>query len=64
MKKGTQVSWQVQGAAARGHGIVISDEENGCVLVKVNTLLGEPFPGYHKVIHCTVTWLTIEQEAM
>lgn len=64
MKKGTQVSWQVVGAVARGHGVVISDEENGCVLVHVNTLMGEPFPGYHQVIHCTVTWLTVEQEAV
>ena len=41
-----------------GYGKVISDEENGCVLVAVDTLDGSPNPGYHIVIHCTVTWLT------
>ena len=58
MKKGLQVSWQVKGAPMPGYGTVISDEENGCVLVAVDTLDGSPNPGYHIVIHCTVTWLT------
>ena len=69
MKKGQKVSWQVSlghdGVPlpefnGRGHGVVISDEEDGKVLVSVETMLGEPFPGYHRVIHCTVTWLTEE----
>lgn len=60
MKKGTRVSWLVQGALLRGSGKVITDEENGTVDVAVDSLQGEPNPGYHVVIHCTVTWLTIE----
>jgi hypothetical protein len=60
MKKGTRVSWLVQGATQHGSGLVISDEENGMVLVRVDSLAGEPNPGYHIVISCTVTWLTIE----
>ena len=61
MKKGTKVSWQVKGAPMRGSGLVISDEEDGMVLVRVDTLDGSPNPGYHIVISCTVTWLTVEQ---
>ena len=60
MKKGTKVSWLVEGNTQRGNGLVISDEENGMVLVRVDTLHGEPNPGYHIVISCTVTWLTVE----
>ena len=60
MKKGLKVSWLVAGAKSRGSGVIISDEENGRVLVAVDTLEGEPNPGYHIVIHCTVTWLTVE----
>jgi hypothetical protein len=63
MKKGTKVSWQVKGALGRGNGVVISDEEDGGVLVAVNSMTGEPNPGYHRVIHCTVTWLTVEEPA-
>ncbi len=61
MKKGTRVSWLALGETTRGHGIVISDEENGYVLVAVD---GGNFqyitPAYHMVIYCTVTWLTLE----
>lgn len=66
MKKGTKVSWQIDGAPGvlppqRGNGVTISDEEDGMVLVRVNSLQGEDNPGYHIVISCTVTWLTVEQ---
>ncbi len=60
MKKNTRVSWQVAGLLHRGSGVVISDEENGKVLVAVDHMGGEPNPGYHPVICCTVTWLTVE----
>lgn len=60
MKKGTQVSWQVEGAPGRGNGATIADEDNGCILVKVNSMQGEPFVGFHPVIYCTVSWLTVE----
>jgi len=59
MKKGTKVSWQIAGMHKRGHGTVISDEDGGKVLVAVDSLYGEPNPGYHQVICCTVTWLTV-----
>lgn len=62
MKKGTRVSWMAEGATVRGHGITISDEEDGHVLVSVDKGVFEFIPAaYHMVIHCTVTWLTIEQ---
>lgn len=61
MKKGTRVSWLAEGATIRGHGTVISDEENGRVLVAVDGGVFEEIPmSYHMVIHCTVTWLTPE----
>ena len=65
MKKNTKVSWQVLVPGAdhlcpRGHGHTISDEANGQILVSVESLMGEPNPGYHQVINCTVTWLTEE----
>lgn len=61
MKKGTRVSWLAEGAIVRGHGLVISDEENGRVMVAVDggTLNDIPI-AYHLVIYCTVTWLTVE----
>lgn len=63
MKKGTKVSWQLtlgtETAPTRGNGVTISDEEDGKVLVAVNDL-GFGFQGYHPVIQCTVTWLTVE----
>lgn len=58
MKKNTNVSWLVAGAAMRGHGKTITDEEAGKILVAVESMAGEPNPGYHAVICCTVTWLT------
>jgi hypothetical protein len=60
MKKGTKVSWLVDGMTNRGHGITIADEDNGSILVAVHDLYSEPFVGYHIVIYCTVTWLTVE----
>lgn len=62
MKKGTEVSWQVDGAISRGHGTVISDEENGHVLVAVDRAEFEYIPrDYRIVIYCAVTWLKVEQ---
>jgi len=61
MRKGTRVSWLAEGATIRGHGTVISDEENGHVLVSCDGGTFQEIPiAYHVVIHCTVTWLTIE----
>jgi hypothetical protein len=61
VKKGTKVSWLAEGATVRGHGVTISDEENGHVLVAVDGgVLSEIPIAYHMVIYCTVTWLTIE----
>lgn len=61
MKKGTKVSWLAEGATTRGHGIVITDEENGRVQVAVDSGILENIPlSYHIVIYCTVTWLTVE----
>lgn len=61
MKKGTRVSWLAKYATVRGHGTVISDEENGRVLVACDGGTFEHIPlDYHIVIRCTVTWLTVE----
>lgn len=60
MKKNTKVSWHVQGNLSAGNGTVISEEEDGHVLVAVNSFYGEPPFGYHPVIYCTVTWLIVE----
>ena len=61
MKKGTKVSWLAEGETIRGHGTVISDEENGRVLVACDGgTFQEIQSAYHMVIYCTVTWLTIE----
>ena len=62
MKKGTKVSWLAEGATVRGKGTVISDEENGRVLVAVDGGTFDNIPtAYHMVIYCTVTWLTTEK---
>lgn len=61
MKKGTKVSWLAEGATIRGTGTTISDEIDGHILVSVDKGIFESIPiAYHMVIHCTVTWLTIE----
>lgn len=61
MKKGTKVSWLAEGATSRGHGVTISDEENGHILVAVDGGVFENIPAaYHMVIYCTVTWLVVE----
>ena len=52
MKKGMKVTWKTVDNNI-GFGTVISDEEDGHVLVAVLTD-GEK----HHVIWCTVTWLT------
>lgn len=62
MKKGTKVNWLAEGATIRGHGVTISDEENGHVIVAVDGGVLDNIPiAYHVVIYCTVTWLTVEQ---
>lgn len=65
MKKGTKVSWLVEAEidTVRGHGVTISDEEDGHILVAVDGGVMSPsIPGaYHPVIYCTVTWLTVEK---
>jgi hypothetical protein len=53
MKKGTRVSFSWNGKS--GTGVVISDEEDGRVLVACDP---EPPEARHFVIQCTVTWLT------
>ena len=62
MKKGTNVSWLLSGQTGRGHGVTIADEENGHVLVAVDYMTSDDIVplGYHPVIYCTVTWLTVE----
>jgi len=61
MKKGTRVSWLAEGASVRGHGVVITDEEDGHVTVAVDGGTFEHIPiAYHLVIRCSVTWLTVE----
>jgi len=62
MKKGTRVSWTLKNNQGQGTGTVITDEEDGCVQVKVETLnAGGQTTTYemHYVISCTVTWLTV-----
>lgn len=62
MKKGAKVSWLAEGATIRGTGLIISDEEDGKVLVAVDKGVFEHIPiAYHMVIQCTVTWLTVEK---
>ncbi len=73
MKKGTKVSWRINGARRRGLGTTISDEVDGTILVSVEDF-GLLLPantdtswdianillgpiGIHPVIHCTVSWL-------
>ena len=56
MKKGTLVKWVGQSTGKPGHGQTISDEEDGHVLVCV---LSDTGTDEHRVIYCTVTWLTV-----
>lgn len=37
------------------------EDEVGGIMVAVSNFGDESFPGYHPVIYCTVTWLTVEQ---
>lgn len=60
MKKSTRVGWTLKDGTP-GTGTVISDEENGRVLVAVDPKLDAPSAftrEVHPVIFCTVTWLT------
>lgn len=61
MKPNTKVSWLVTGMKIRGNGVIITDLGNGKVLVSVNSMSGEPNAGFHPVIYCTITWLTVEE---
>ncbi len=54
MKKGTLVWWVGQTTGKPGHGITVSDEDSGTILVSV---LSDKDTDEHRVIHCTVTWL-------
>lgn len=62
MKKGTKVSWKLGNDG--GNGVVISDEDDGHVLVRVEGQYSESQQWsnkMHYVIHCAVTWLTVVQ---
>lgn len=54
MKKGTKVNW-LTASGVRGSGQLVSDESEGHVFVAVDAPVGEE----HRVIYCTVTWLTV-----
>ncbi len=58
-KKGTKVSWLTSNGPGveptKGHGICVTDEEDGHVFVADHSA-GEK----HHVIWCTATWLTAE----
>lgn len=60
MKKGTRVKFEwrdtLLNVQKAGTGTVISDEENGHVLVAQDPVNGD---ARHAVIWCTVTWLTV-----
>ncbi|MFZ0311967.1 MAG: hypothetical protein WAL85_04585 [Candidatus Korobacteraceae bacterium] len=53
LTKGTRVTWTTA-SNVHGSGACISDEQDGHVLVAVDAPQGEE----HRVIYCTVTWLT------
>lgn len=59
-KKGTRVSFswtdKLTGQQKSGTGEIISDEEDGRVLVSCDPESGD---ARHFVIRCTVTWLTV-----
>lgn len=52
--KGSRVSWKTS-MGAIGFGEVVTEPQDGKVLVAVDAPAGEP----HPVIHCTVTWLSV-----
>ena len=56
MKKGTKVTWTTKDGKP-GAGEVLTDEENGHVLVSVEKMHDEE-QEVHVVIRCTTTWLT------
>lgn len=65
MKKGKKVTWKIDAGTYSpvGNGVTLSDEEDGHVIVAVNVLGSEQAPlGYHPVIYCAVTWLTVVPE--
>jgi hypothetical protein len=57
MKKGTKVEWKKK-FGLNGRGVVISDEDNGQVLVAVDDITGEA----RHVIYCEVSKLTEHAE--
>lgn len=68
MKKGTRVGWTLKNGET-GSGTVISDEEDGHVLIAVDppamVLRGpvqrQDLLEFHPVIFCAVTWLTVKE---
>ena len=57
LTKGSKVVWTEGGVP--GSGQVITDEQDGHILVAVDAE-----PGYHHpVIYCAVTWLTANETA-
>ena len=53
MKKDTKVEW-ITSSGVHGTGVVLADEVAGHVPVAVDAPTGEE----HRMIWCTVTWLT------
>lgn len=65
MKRDTPVKWVGQTTGKKGHGITVSNEINGHILVAVlsdpngkDRSGGANATDEHRVIYCTVTWLT------
>lgn len=56
MREGARVKW-ITASGVHGSGIVLADEHGGHVPVAVDSPQGEE----HRVIWCTVTWLTEEK---
>lgn len=55
MIRGTHVNWTTA-SGLYGSGVVLSDAQDGHVFVAVDAPAGEE----HRVIYCTVTWLTVD----
>jgi hypothetical protein len=54
---GDLVAWTLAGSTESGRGKVIGLEDDAHVIVAVESMAGEPNPGYHAVIYCAETWL-------
>jgi hypothetical protein len=55
MKKGVKVTWLGASGYHKGSGVTIADEDNGNILVAVNTPDGDPAP----VVQCAVKDLAL-----